>query len=84
MVTQYDIEKKVTDYVTDTGRRPRFVLLDSATYKAFSQSFAPKEKIEFMVENPLVSKLVSIHLSADISLQILEVNMPTHLFEVAG
>lgn len=82
---QMDIEKKVTDYVMATGRHPRFVLLDSASFRAFSQSFAPKEKIEFLTDSsPEPPVLTSIHLAPNIDLQILEVNINSHLFEVAG
>ena len=84
MVTQYDIEKKTFDYMCETGKKPRFVLLDSASYKAFNQSLIPKEKIEMFSGGTEEQKRVcSIYLAQDISLEILEINTPRTLFEVA-
>lgn len=88
MVTQYNIEEKATDYMVTTGKKPRFVLLDSASFRALNQMFTPKERIDLFVEQALEyapePRLLSIHLSKDIDLEILEVNTTRHLFEVVG
>lgn len=86
MVQVYDVAAKSASYLADTGRKPRFLLLDKATYNAFTQSFIPKEKFELAI-NPIptdAQRLSKLFLDGDIQLEVLEVNTTQHLFEVAG
>lgn len=92
MVTQYNVEEKVRDYVTANHRKPKYVLMDSKTYKAFSKSFTPREKItypnssEFMIERseePTQIDLAWIYVSS-YELKILSVNSNETIFEIVG
>jgi hypothetical protein len=44
MITQEAIEEKAVDYLTVTGRNPRFVLLDKQSYIDLNMGFFAKER----------------------------------------
>lgn len=81
MVTQYDIEKAATDYLLETGKEPRFVLLDSKTYKAFGESFKPKERIRLVGANDTEYRPTQICLDG-FSMEIVEVVYNGKFFQV--
>ena len=85
MISQYDIEDKAFEYLNATGVKPRFVLLDSASYEALSKQFVAKEKFELLTDStPEPPRITHVHLHSNIIVEILEVNVKSTLFEVVG
>ena len=87
MVTQEMIEDAVVKYVLDHATKPRFVLLDIASYEKFSDAFTPVESVEYKnnkeaFEEP--PKIARLHSSANCSVDILAVRSDKPLFEVVG
>jgi hypothetical protein len=82
MVDQSYIDNKVTQYVLDHGKKPRFVLLDKATFDRFTNYLKPKERIAIAVNDH--AKIAKMCCSADCWVDILSVNTDNSLFEVTG
>jgi hypothetical protein len=79
---QQRIDEKVTQYVLDNGKTPRFVLLDKASFNRFTQVLKPKERISIAVDD--FHKVCRMCCSADCWVDVLSVDVDRTLFEVTG
>lgn len=80
------VENKVIKYIADHGKEPKYVLMDTATYRGFSKSFLPKEKISPDPEdtvNATLSKLFIQGTSLDV-LEVTNTKVGLELLEVVG
>jgi hypothetical protein len=89
VVTQMDIEERAVEYMTNNyPRKPRFVLLDPESYKAFNKICFAKERIldangNIQVQPKTPYRIEKIHCT-DCELRILEVDTDKEIFEVVG
>ncbi len=84
MVDQSYIDNKVSQYVLDTGKYPRFVLLDKDAFNRFTDYLKPRELIKIAVTNNDTSKVARMACSAGCWVDILSVDTNKDLFEVTG
>jgi len=82
MVDQSYIDGKVTEYVLNVGKFPKFVLLDADTFDRFSDSLKPRERIVIAVNDE--AKIARMGCSAGCWVDILSVGNKENFFEVTG
>ncbi len=85
IITQEKIEDAVIQYITDKCDKPKFVLMDEKSYKQYTESFIPREKVDLALPDEAKDSAPGkIYTTIKCSVEILEVKSDKAIFEVIG
>lgn len=76
------VEKAAVDYWIKTGCVPKYVLMDSLSYKMYCRILKPKEKLTFAEGSRKDPGKITTHHGVEFTFGILSVETDDYLFEV--